>query len=351
MTDSASTAFLRALPKCEHHMHIEGSLEPSLVFQLAKANGIELPPADYSSVEALEERYKHFTSLDDFLAFFNRAMDVLITEMDFELMAYAYMLRAAKDGVAHAEVFFDPQAHVGRGIDLKVVVDGLTTGLKRGERDFGISFKLICCFVKHLSVASAVETVESIIPFVKSGEVLGLGMDSTEIDNPPEKYASVYARAKELGMEYFTGHVGEEGPAQSVRTAVMDMGLRRIDHGIHAADDDELLKILAEKNVFLTLCPVSNVQLRCVTKVAEVPILKFMEYGVKFSLNSDDPAYFGAYCLEVYEAVHDAFNFSKSVWKGLVADSINGSWCGQERKTELLAKLDSVMVEWENKEI
>ncbi|KAK4703943.1 adenine deaminase, partial [Phenoliferia sp. Uapishka_3] len=366
---SNTTAFLKALPKCEHHLHIEGTFEPDLLFALAKENNIHLDPAHYTTIAALEERYKHFAGLDDFLQYYNWAMAALVKQSDYEKLAYAYMKKAHADGVKQAEVFFDPQAHVDRDIELSAVVSGLNQGLVRGEKEFGMTTKLIMCFVKHLPVESALASVESIIPFVKSGEVIGLGMDSSEIGNPPEKFAGVYERAVELGITHLTGHVGEEGPAASVRTAVADMGLRRIDHGIHAADDPEVLKLLKEKNVFLTVCPLSNVRLRCIEKVADHPIPKFMEAGVKFSINSDDPAYFGGefartslsqgcadysfagYVLANYLAVQEAFNFSKSIWKGLMVDSIEGSWCDDARKSELLSLLDGVMAEFEGKEI
>ncbi|KAL8278995.1 hypothetical protein RQP46_008664 [Phenoliferia psychrophenolica] len=348
---SNTTAFLRALPKCEHHLHIEGTFEPDLLFALAKENSITLDPAHFTTIAALEERYKHFAGLDDFLLFYNLAMAALIKESDFEALAFAYMEKANADGVKHAEVFFDPQAHVDRGVAIAAVVGGLKAGLERGEKAFGMTTELIMCFVKHLPVASALASVESIIPFVKSGAVLGLGMDSSEIGNPPEKYAEVYAKGKELGITHFTGHVGEEGPAAYVRTAVEDMGLRRIDHGIHSADDPELLKVLAERNVFLTVCPLSNVSLKCIKSVADHPIPTFMKAGVKFSINSDDPAYFGGYVLANYVAVQDAFKFSKETWKGVMVDSIEGSWCGKARKAELLSLLDGVMAEWEGKDI
>lgn len=208
-----------------------------------------------------------------------------------------------------------PKAHVERGILLSTVVAGLSAGLAHAEKAYGLTSKLIMCFVKHLPVQSAFEAVEAIAPYVQNGQVTGVGCDSTEIGNPPEKYTGVYNRARELGITHLTAHVGEEGPgassyplfwlpgvglltfrghrlkAQSVRTAVEDMGILRIDHGIHAADDPELLKVLAERNAFLTLCPLSNVRLRCVSKVSEVPIPQLMAAGVKFSINSDDPAY------------------------------------------------------------
>ncbi|GAA5947513.1 hypothetical protein JCM10213_005140 [Rhodosporidiobolus nylandii] len=346
-----ATSFLRALPKCEHHIHIEGSLEPAMMFELAKKNGISLPSDMYSTVEALEERYKNFTSLDDFLAFFNKAMDTLIHEDDFAALSYAYLQRVAPDGLKHAEIFFDPQAHTGRGIALDVVVKGLRKGLKKGGDEFGITTELIMCFVKHLSVESACEAVKEMEPYVKSGEVIGLGADSTEKGNPPSKFASVYSLARDVGFPQLTMHSGEEGPADWVRQTVFDLGINRVDHGVHAADDDALLDELAKKGTFFTVCPLSNVRLRVHSDVKESPIPKLLEKGVPFSINSDDPSYFGGYILDNYLAVHAAFGFSKAVWRTIALNGIEGSWCSAQRKAELTAMLDAVMSEWEGKEI
>ncbi|KPV78619.1 uncharacterized protein RHOBADRAFT_23675 [Rhodotorula graminis WP1] len=351
MCGEAATAFLRALPKCEHHLHIEGSLEPQMLFELADKHGMKLDEAMYSTIPALEERYRNFANLDDFLAYFNKAMDVLIDESDFAALAHAYLKRVHSDGLVHAEVFFDPQAHTGRGIALDVVVRGLKKGLAQGEEEFGITTELIMCFVKHLSVESAQQAVVEMQPYVASGDVIGLGADSSEKDNPPSKFASVYDTAREVGFPRLTMHSGEEGPASWVRQTVFDLGINRVDHGVHAADDDELLDELAARGTFFTLCPLSNVRLRVHTSVSESPIPKFLEKGIKFSLNSDDPAYFGGYVLDNYLAVHDAFGFDKATWRRIAQNGIDGSWCSDERKAAMSARLDKVLSEWEGKEI
>ncbi|GAA6058572.1 hypothetical protein JCM10212_007011 [Sporobolomyces blumeae] len=347
-----ASAFLRGLPKCEHHMHIEGSLEPEMVFELSAKNKIPLAPSMYSTIEALKTRYENFTSLDDFLAYFNAAMDVLLFEDDFAALAYAYMKRVSTDGLVHTEVFFDPQAHTGRGIALDVVVNGLTKGLKQGEAEFGISHKLIMCFVKHLSVDAAVEAVQDMSPYFANGTVCGLGADSTEKNNPPSKFAPVYAKAREVGVPHLTMHSGEEGPAEWVRqTLALDPSLNRVDHGVHAADDPELLKELAARNTLLTVCPLSNVRLRVHKDVKESPIPLLLEHGVPFSINSDDPSYFGGYILDNYLAVHKAFSLSKNTWKKIAVNGVEGSWCSLERKKELLGLIDAHFAEWADKEI
>ncbi|GAA5831818.1 hypothetical protein JCM11251_003897 [Rhodosporidiobolus azoricus] len=351
-SDSA-VEFLRALPKCEHHLHIEGTLEPSMLFSLAEKNGITLSSEMYSTVEALEERYCNFTSLDDFLAFFNRAMDVLLYEDDFAALAYAYLRRVARDGLVHAEIFFDPQAHTGRGIELEVVVKGLKKGLAQGEEEFGITTALIACFVKHLSVESACTMVRSLEPYVASGDVIGLGADSTEKGNPPHKFSPVYSLARSLSspIPHLTMHSGEEGPSTWVRET-LSMGIKRIDHGVHAADDESLLEeMAADPEVFMTVCPLSNVRLRVHGDVKESPIPLLLEKGVRFSLNSDDPAYFGGYVLDNYLAVQTAFSFPKSTWRTIALNGIDGSWCSDERKTEMRTMLEGVIAEWEGKEI
>ncbi|GAA5862766.1 hypothetical protein JCM8547_006538 [Rhodosporidiobolus lusitaniae] len=350
MCSENAVSFLRALPKCEHHIHIEGSLEPEMLFFLAKKNGIELDKGMYSTIEALEERYRNFTSLDDFLAYFNRAMDVLLTPSDFSAIAYAYLQRTSRDGLAYAEIFFDPQAHNGRGVELETVVKGLREGLERGEREFGVKTRLVACLEKHLPVEDACEMVQSLKPYVGK-EVIGLGADSTEKGNHPTKFTPAYFLARSLGLTNLTMHSGEEGPASWVRSSLADVGVSRIDHGVRAADDLDLLEKLARDGTMLTLCPLSNVRL-CVHKdVRESPIPLFLEKGVPFSINSDDPAYFGGYILDNFIAVQDAFSLPKSTWRMIVLNSINGSWCDEGEKERLKGRLEDVMLEWEGKEI
>lgn len=344
--------FLRALPKCEHHIHIEGTLEPAMLFSLVEKHKVTLDPAMYSTIEALEERYRNFANLDDFLAYFNKAMDVLIDESDFAALAFAYLERVATDGLKHAEIFFDPQAHTGRGVSLDVVVKGLKKGLAKGQTAFGITSDLIMCFVKHLPVSEALVAVRDMAPFVQSGEVIGLGADSSEVNNPPSKFADVYDLARELEFPRLTMHSGEEGPADWVRQTVVDLGVNRVDHGFRAADDHDLLDELVRRDTFLTLCPLSNVRLQVTPEgVHQSPIPLLLEKGVKFSINSDDPAYFGGYILDNYVAVHAAFGFDKATWRQICQNGIDGSWCSDERKSEMSAHLEEVMTAWEGTEL
>ncbi|KAL4785466.1 hypothetical protein BJX76DRAFT_324330 [Aspergillus varians] len=340
-------AFLHGLPKCEHHVHLEGCLTPSLIFQLATKNAVALPnpitiPA-YASIETLTARYGNFTSLDDFLAFYFIGMTVLKEQSDFEELAWAYFQRAHEDGVHHAEVFFDPQVHMERGVEYRVIVDGYVAGCKRAEREFGMSTRLIMCFLKHLSLDSArglydISLGEGDLDDMENGVIHGLGSSSSEVGPPKDLFAPIYASAAARGVR-LTAHAGEEGDSSYI-VAALDMGATRIDHGIRLIEDAALMERIAREEVLLTVCPVSNVQLRCVSSVSGVPIRKFLDAGVKFSINSDDPAYFGAYVLECYCAVQEAFGLSVSEWRMIAENGVRGSWIGEERKGELLRRIE-----------
>jgi adenosine deaminase len=345
MCKSSVHQLLHDLPKCEHHLHIEGSLSPQLLFQLAKANNVKLPETDkdpaFASPEALESRYERFTSLDDFLAYYFIGMSVLITSSDFESLAFEYFTRAHKDGVRHAEIFFDPQAHTERGISYKTVVEGLTAAQKRAEKDFGLSSKLILCFLRHLSAEDAdVHYKEAVaLGHFSDGTLAGIGLDSSEVGNPPELFREVYTSAKEAGIRR-TAHAGEEGDSTYISRALDLCYTERIDHGIRLVDDEALMKKVAGNQTLVTVCPLSNVRLRCVTKVAELPIRKFLDAGVRFSINSDDPAYFGGYILDNYCAVQESFGLSVKDWMFIATGAIEGSWCEEARRKELLALLE-----------
>jgi adenosine deaminase len=279
--------FLAALPKCEHHIHIEGSLSPTLLFNLATRNAIALPSAAldiaYASIASLEARYKAFTSLDDFLAYYDRASRVLIKQEDFSDLAYAYMQKAKEDGIVHAEIFFDLQTHTSRGISVETVVKGLNDGLRRGEQDLGITFRLIMCILRHETVQSSVDHVDLAVPFYRSGEIHGLGMCSTEKDQHPRKFSPVYQRAREVGIERFTAHAGEEGPAEYVRSALEDLGVTRIDHGVRSVEDEAVMNLLRHKETMLTVCPLSNVALKVVNHISEIPLRKLLDSKIKVS--------------------------------------------------------------------
>jgi adenosine deaminase len=350
MCQSSTThAFLQELPKCEHHIHIEGSLSPSLLFDLAQVNNIILPnptedPA-FTSILTLEDRYKNFSSLDDFLKYYYTAMSVLLTASDFESLAYEYFTRAHADGVHHAEVFFDPQAHTGRGVAYTTVVTGLVAAQKRAEQDFGLTSKLILCFLRHLPASDAEDTYKEAakLEHFSNGTIVGIGLDSSELPYPPEQFKSVYALSTADGIRQ-TAHAGEEGDSTYISRALDICNVERIDHGIKVVDDEALLQRVAKQKTMFTVCPLSNVRLRCVTKIEELPIRRFLDAGVRFSINSDDPAYFGGYILDNYCAIQDAFGLSIPEWKYIADGAIEGSWCDDERKRVLLKKVDECVI-------
>lgn len=353
MCNSSFHDFLRELPKCEHHMHLEGALTPQLLFDLVAKNNIALPSDDlaFASIDSLLERYKNFTSLDDFLHYYYIGMSALQTPADFEALAMDYFRHAHADGVVHAEVFFDPQAHLSRGVSYGTVLSGFQAARSKAKEDFGISSELICCFLRHLPVPDSLSTfaMNEVQASLQSGEIMGVGLDSSEMGFEPALFMDIYAKAKSLGLKR-TAHAGEEGPASYIRSALDDLNVQRIDHGIRLADDAALLERVAREGTLLTICPISNVLLRCVGSVADLPLRKFLDAGVNFSINSDDPAYFGGnYILDNYCAVQDAFDLSVEEWKGIVEASVRGSWCSEGRKGEILCLLEEVAQKWRSR--
>ncbi|KAI6793293.1 adenosine deaminase [Hortaea werneckii] len=339
--------FLKALPKCEHHMHLEGALTPAVLFKLAEKNQIALPTDDvaFTSPETLAERYNQFTSLDDFLHYYYIGMSVLVDSADYEALAWDYFQHASADGLWHAEVFFDPQAHLDRGVSYDTVLSGFMAARDRAQKELDISSELICCFLRHLPASSALETFksETVQASIKNGKIIGIGLDSSEAPFPPELFTEVYEQAQALGLRR-TAHAGEEGPPAYIERSLTDLKVERVDHGIRLVEDDSLLQRIAERQILLTVCPVSNVLLRCVSSVSELPLRKFLDMGVRFSINSDDPAYFGTnYILDNYCVVQKAFNFGAVEWEKICENAIHGSWCSAERKGAMLAKLKSVV--------
>ena len=246
-------------------------------------------------------------------------------------------------------MFFDPQAHTARGIPLNSVIEGFNNGCKRAERELGISTLLIPCLLRHLPILDGQATWESLRPWVRDGTVRGLGLSSSELGFPPGPYKGIFAAAREAGLNV-TAHAGEEGPPSYIASAITDLGVRRIDHGIKLALDKELLEQVAREKIMLTVCPLSNVRLACVKSVSELPIREFLDGGVRFSINSDDPAYFGGYILANYCAVQEAFNLTPEEWGVIVEGSIDGSWCDDKRKAELKGLLEDVLGRWERGE-
>lgn len=339
--------FLAALPKCEHHIHLEGSLEPILLFTLAARNAIALPTEDpaFHSSASLLDRYTRFSSLDDFLHYYFIGMSCLIHESDFEQLAFEYFTKARDDGVVHAEVFFDPEAHTARGVAYETVVVGFTRACRRAETELGISTKLILCLLRHLPVHDSARMYQQATSDLQSRRLAGLGLSSTEKGNPPEKWKDIFALAKAGGIRR-TAHAGEEGPVEYIRNALRELQVERIDHGIRLPDDLDLMHEVANRQLMVTVCPLSNVRLKCAKGVKDLPIRKFLDAGVRFSINSDDPAYFGGYILDNYCAVQEAFDLSVQDWEWIVAASIHGSWCDDSRKDDLKSQLHKTMLQF-----
>ncbi len=344
MCKSSLHPFLAALPKCEHHIHLEGSLSPALLFTLAERNVVALPSSDpaFSSSTALLDRYTRFSSLDDFLHYYFIGMSCLITESDFEQLAFEYFLKAKSDGVIHAEVFFDPEAHTVRGVAYQTVVNGFVKACRRAEQELGISTKLILCLLRHLPVSESEKMYAQAEADLLSGLLAGLGLSSTEKGNPPQKWKDIYASAKAKKIQR-TAHAGEEGPVEYIRDAIRHLDVERIDHGISLADDTDLMLEVAERQLLITVCPLSNVSLKCVKEVKDLPIKTFLDAGVKFSINSDDPAYFGGYILDNYCSVQEAFELTVKDWEGIAKASISGSWCTESRKQAMLSQLEETI--------
>jgi adenosine deaminase len=329
------SARTRPLPKAELHLHIEGTLEPEMALELAERNGVPLP---YASPEELRAAYA-FSDLQSFLDLYYQLMAVLRTEQDFTDVAEAYLARAAEQGVRHAEIFFDPQAHTSRGVEVGTVVHGLDAALAKAQQRYGISTKLILCFLRDLSAESALETFEQARPYLDL--IAGVGLDSAEVGNPPAKFREVYARAREAGL-HLVAHAGEEGGPDYVREALDVLGVQRIDHGIRSMEDPELVRRLAEEKIPLTVCPFSNVRLRCVESLADHPLPRMLEAGLLVTVNSDDPAYFGGYADDNFQGVRQALRLTDDQLRQLARNSFLASFLedDEERRAGLLAEVD-----------
>jgi adenosine deaminase len=289
-------AFIVGLPKAELHIHIEGALEPEMMFALARRNGLVLP---FANVEALRAAYR-FTRLQDFLELYYQGTEVLRTEADFHDLALAYATRAAAEGVVHAEIFFDPQAHTARGIPFQVAAEGLLAGLAAAQARHGPTSALILCFLRHLSEEDAFATLKAAEPWLD--RIAGVGLDSSEIGHPPEKFARVFAAAGALGLRR-VAHAGEEGPPEYVREALDVLRVDRLDHGNRSLEEPVLVERLVREAMTLTVCPLSNVRLCVVGDIGEHPIARMLKAGLRATVNSDDPAYFGGYVADNYRAV------------------------------------------------
>jgi len=326
--------FIAGLPKAELHLHIEGSLEPELMFDLAQRNGIAIP---FASVDEVRAAYA-FSNLQDFLDIYYQGMGVLIAEQDFYDLTAAYLARAHADNVRHVEIFFDPQGHTERGIAFETVITGITRALDDARAQHGITSRVIMCFLRHLSEAEAEATLDEALPFLT--RIDGVGLDSSEVGHPPSKFAQVFARSRDLGLK-IVAHAGEEGPPAYVHEALDILKVDRIDHGNRSLEDPALVARLAAEGMTLTVCPLSNLKLCVVDDMTAHPLKTMLDAGLAATVNSDDPSYFGGYVGANYLAVADALDLSKDELVTLARNSFTGSFLGEEEKARHLAAIDA----------
>jgi adenosine deaminase len=326
-------SFVRGLPKAELHVHIEGTLEPEMVFDLANRNGVDLR---YDSVETLRAAYE-FTDLQSFLDIYYEAASVLLTPQDFHDMTWAYLQRAAADGVVRAEIFFDPQTHTDRGIPMASVVDGIGSALDRARDELGISTGLIMCFLRHLPAEQAMDTLTQAQPYLD--RLIAVGLDSSEVGFPPELFVDVFDRARSLGLR-LVAHAGEEGPPEYVSQALDLLRVERIDHGVRAMEDADLVARLATQRTPLTVCPLSNLRLKGVERLSDHPLKRMLDAGLMVTINSDDPAYFGGYIGDNYLATADALGLSKEDLTTVARNSLKACFVDDAERSRLLHRLD-----------
>jgi adenosine deaminase len=329
MLNEALRLALQAMPKAELHIHIEGSLEPELIFELAQRNGVSLA---YPTVEALRQAYA-FSDLQSFLDIYYAGASVLLTEQDFYDMTAAYLRRAQADNVRHAEIFFDPQTHTARGIAFETAVKGIW----RACQDSPVSASLIMCFLRHLSEEEALATLEQALPF--RDMIIGVGLDSSEVGHPPEKFARVFERARGLGL-HLVAHAGEEGPPSYIESALDVLKVERIDHGVRCLDDPQLVQRLVREQMALTVCPLSNIKLRVFDVMGEHNLRRLLDAGLAATVNSDDPAYFGGYVNDNYLAAFEALPLDVSHARQLARNSFAAAFLEPGQKQAYLAEVD-----------
>ncbi len=332
-------AFIEAMPKAELHLHIEGTLEPELMMKLAERNAVDLP---YASIDDIRKAYS-FSRLQDFLDIYYQGMAVLRTAEDFYDLTWAYLEKVKTQNVTHVEIFFDPQGHTERGVPFATVMDGITRALDEGVAHLGISHRLIMCFLRHLSEAEAFDTLEQAVPHLK--RIDGVGLDSSEIGHPPSKFTRVFAKARSLGLRA-VAHAGEEGPPDYVREALDQLRIERIDHGNRAMEDPDLVARIAKSRMALTVCPLSNLRLCVVNDMREHPLPEMLAAGLRATVNSDDPSYFGGYVNENYEAVTEARRLTQADVTTLARNSYLGSFLPDHDMGEALAAFDAFEAEY-----
>ncbi|WP_347179416.1 adenosine deaminase [Roseofilum halophilum] len=328
--------WIRDLPKAELHIHIEGSLEPELMFALADRHQMTLP---YDSIEAAHQAYQ-FQDLQSFLDLYYAGANVLRTEQDFYDLTWNYLQRARQQGVHHTEIFFDPQTHTQRGIAFETVITGIHQALVEGKSQLDISSHLILCFLRHLSAEDAMKTLEEALPY--QDWIVGVGLDSSEQGHPPSKFTAVFDRAR--GQGFLTvAHAGEEGPPEYIWEAIELLKVARIDHGVRSPEDPKLMEWLKEHQIPLTVCPLSNIELGVFETLKQHPIKQLLDAGLNVSVNSDDPAYFGGYVQENFMAIYEALDLSQRDLYQLAKNSFLSSFLSESEKEEAIAKLDRFM--------
>ena len=325
--------FISKLPKAELHLHLEGTLEPEMMLEKAKKNGVKLP---YKSIEDVKNAYK-FKDLQSFLDLYYLGVSSLVDEQDFYDLAYAYFKKAASQNVVRAEVFFDPQAHTRRGVDFSTVIKGIHKAALKAEEDFGISTGIIMSFLRDMPVSSAEETLEQALQY--KSWIIGVGLDSKELGNPPSKFEKVFKRARDEGF-IAVAHAGEEAPAEYVWEAIKLLKVSRIDHGYHMFEDQSLVNYVVQNKIPVTMCPLASVAVEYFKDIKEVPVKKAIDLGIIVSINSDDPAYFGGYINENYEAIAEALNLNFSEIKQIAKNSFLSSfWSSKEKYISNLEKI------------
>ncbi|WP_050910763.1 adenosine deaminase [Vibrio campbellii] len=325
-------AFIQDLPKVELHLHIEGSLEPELLFELAQRNNIGIP---YESPQELRKAYE-FEDLQSFLDIYYQGANALRTEQDFYDLTWAYLERCKADNVIHTEIFFDPQTHTDRGIEFETVINGIHRAMQDGNEQLGITSQIIACFLRHLSEESAIETLQSIIKH--QDKIIGVGLDSSELGHPPEKFKTAFQQAKDAGL-LTVAHAGEEGPAQNIVDSVEMLSVSRVDHGVRCVEDESLMDALIESKMPLTVCPLSNIKLCVFDEMEQHNIVDLLRKGVAVTINSDDPAYFGGYMTDNFMAVSNAHPMTKSELAQFTINAINASFISEALKAKYRAQV------------
>ncbi|MCW4445067.1 adenosine deaminase [Vibrio splendidus] len=325
-------SFIKHLPKVELHLHIEGTLEPELMFQLAKRNNVSIP---FDNPDQVKDAYQ-FHNLQSFLDIYYQGANVLIHEQDFYDLTWAYLLKCQQDNVVHTEIFFDPQTHTERGIAFKVIISGITQALNQAAQELGISSQLIMCFLRHLDEDSAFETLKQALPY--KDKIIAVGLDSSEEGNPPEKFKHVFQEAINQGF-LTVAHAGEEGPAQNISDALSLLGITRIDHGVRCVEDEDLMEQLIAKRTPLTVCPLSNTKLKVFDTMQEHNIVELLRKGLCVTINSDDPAYFGGYMNDNFLAVANAHPLTKNELAQFSINAVEASFISPHAKEDLIAQV------------